>query len=67
MELDAKPKKAMHLINLIRQCQELALTMRAAGEFLRRRAEITWKHGQGELSERSERKGDVLYQLAHYF
>ena len=67
MELDAKSKKAMHLIGLIKQCQELAFTKREATEFLRRRAEITWEHDQGNLSEWSERKGDVLYQLGNYY
>ena len=26
-----------------------------------------WEHGQGELSEWSERKGDNLYQLGNYY
>ena len=63
MELDANFQKAMHFIILIKQCQELAITARDAREFLRRRAEITWEHGQGDLSEWSKREGGGLYQL----
>ena len=65
--MDANSKKAMHFISLIKQYQELAVTARDADEFLGRRAEITWRHGEGDLSERSERKWGVLYQLADYY
>ena len=41
VQMDANSKKATHFISLIKQCQELALTARETGEFLRRRAEIT--------------------------
>ena len=57
----------MHFISLIKQCQELTLIARDASDFLRRRAEIMWDCGQEDLSEWSERKGDVLYQLANYY
>ena len=67
VHMDANSKKAMHFISLTKQYQELALTARDAGEFLGRRAEITWEHGEGNLIERSERKGDALYQLADYY
>ena len=56
MELDAKSKKAMHLINLIKQCKELASIARDAGKFLGSRAATTWEHGQEDPSEWSERK-----------
>ena len=65
--MDANSKKTMRFINLIKQYQELALTACDAGEFLARRAKTTWEHGEGELSEWSESKGDVLYQLADYY
>ena len=65
--MDANSKKAMRFINLIKQYQELALIACDAGEFLARRAKITWEHGEGALSQWSERKGDVLYQLAAYY
>ena len=67
MQMNANSQKAIHFISLIKQCQELAFTARDAGEFLRRRAEIMWEHGQEDLSEWSERKGAVLYQLANYY
>ena len=67
MQIDAKSKKAMHFISLIKQYQELALTTRETGEFLGRRTEITWEHGEGDLIERSESKGDVSFQLADYY
>ena len=57
----------MHFISLIKQYQEIALTARDAGEFLGRRAKVTWENGEGELSEWSERKGNVLCQLADYY
>ena len=44
--MDANSKKAMHFINSINQYQELALRAHDAGEFLGRRAEITWEHGE---------------------
>ena len=65
MQMDANSQKAMHFISLITQCQELALTTCDAGEFLRRRATVTWEHVEGDLSQWSERKGDFLYQLAN--
>ena len=67
MGLDAKSKKAMHLINLIKQCKELASTARGAGKFLGRKAVTTWELGEEDLSEWSERKGDDLYQLANFY
>ena len=67
MQMDANSKKAMHFISLIKQYQELAVTARHANEYLGRRAEIIWGHGEGYLSERSESKWGVLYQLADYY
>ena len=67
MQMDANSKKAMHFISLIKQYQELAVTARHANEFLGRRAELIWGHGEGYLSERSESKWGVLYQLADYY
>ena len=43
--MDVNSKKAMHIISLIKQCQELALTARDAADFLETRAEITWENG----------------------
>ena len=65
--MDANSQKRMHFIGFIKQCRELALMAHEASGFWRRRAEITWEHGQGDLSEWSERKGDVLYQLVDYY
>ena len=67
MQMDANSKKAMHFISLIKQYQELAVTARDADDFLGRRAEIIWGHRKGDLSEQSERKWGVLYQLADYY
>ena len=58
IEMDAKSKKAMHFIELIKQCKELALTARDAGKFLGRRAVTMWENGEEDLSERSEQRGD---------
>ena len=63
MQIDANSKKAMHLINLIKQYQELTLTVRDVGEFLGRRVKVTLEHGKRELRDWSEREGDVLCQL----
>ena len=60
-------KRCISFISLIKQYQELAVTARDADEFLGRRAEIIWGHGEGYLSERSECKRSVLYQLADYY
>ena len=62
--MDTNSKKAMHFISLIEQYQELAVTTCDADEFLGRRSKITGGHGEGDLSERSELKWGVLYQLA---
>ena len=67
MQMDANSQKSMRFISLINQCQELALTARDASEFLRRRAEIMWEHGQEDLSEWIKVKGDVLYQLSNCY
>ena len=65
--MDANSEKAIHFISLIKQYQKLAVTAHDANEFLGRRAEIIWGHSEGDLSERSERKWMVLYQLADYY
>ena len=67
MEMDAKLKKAMHFIKLIKQYKELALTTRDAGKFLGRRAVTIWENGEEDLSEWSERRGDGLYQLVNLY
>ena len=67
VKLDGKSKKAMHLINLIKQCKELASTTPGAGKFLGRRVITTWELGEEELSGWSGRKGDDLYQLAKFY
>ena len=67
VELNSKSKKAMQFIKLIKQYKELAPTARDAGRFLARRAVTTWENGEEDLSERSEQRGDVLYQLANYY
>ena len=58
MEMDAKSKKAMLFIKLLKQYKELALTARGAGKFLGRRAVTMWENGEEDLSERSEQRGD---------
>ena len=52
----------MHFIAFIKQYEEFAVTVRDAGEFRGRRAEITWEHDEGGLIELSERKWDVFYE-----
>ena len=60
VEMDAKSRKAMHLINIIKQkYRELTLTARDAGEFLGRWEEINWENGEEDLVEWSERNGTV--------
>ena len=67
VEMDAKSRKLVHFIKLIKQCKELASTTRDTGKFLRRMAVTMWEHGEEDLSEWSERKGDSLYQLANFY
>ena len=67
MELDLKSKKAMQFIKLIKQYKEVALTARDAGKVLGRRAVTTWENGEEDLSERSEQRGDGLYQLVDFY
>ena len=67
MEMNAKSKKAMHFIKLIKQYKELVLTTRDAGKFLGRRAVTMWENGEEDLSEWSERRGDGLYQLVNFY
>ena len=67
VELNSKSKRAMQFIKLIKQYKELAPTARDAGRFLARRAVTTWENREEDLSERSEQRGDVLYQLANYY
>jgi len=45
------PKKQCIFSSLIKQYQELTVTAHHANEFLGRRAEIIWGHGEGDLSE----------------
>ena len=65
--MDANSKKAGHFISLIKQYQELVVIARDADDFLGRRTEIIGGHREGDLSERSEHKWGVLYQLADYY
>ena len=65
--MDTNSKKAMHFISLIKQYQELVVTAHDTDQFLGRRAEIIWGHGEGDLSEQSERKWGDLHQLADYY
>ena len=67
MEMDAKSKKAMHFVKLIKQYKELALTARDAGNFLGRREVTMWENGEEDLSERSEQRGNNLYQLVDFY
>ena len=67
MKMNAKSKKAMHFIKLIKQYKELALTARDSGKFLGRRAVTMWENGEEDLSEWSERRGDGLYQLVNSY
>ena len=67
VEMDAKLKKAMRVITLIKQCKELASRTQDASEFLGKRPVTTWEHGKEDLSEWSERKGDNMYSLANYY
>ena len=67
VKLDGKSKKVMHLINLIKQCKELASTARGAEKFLGRRTVTTWELGKEELSEWSGGKGEDLHQLAKFY
>ena len=67
MEMDAKSKKAMHFIKLIKQYKELALTARDARKFHGRRAVTMWENGEEDLSEWSEQTGDTLYQLVNFY
>ena len=67
MQMDAKSKKAMHFIKSIKQYKELALTARDAGKFLGRRAMTMWESGEEDLNERSEQRGDGLYQLVDFY
>ena len=57
----------MHFIELIKQYKELKLTARDAGKFLGRRAVTMWENGEEDLSERSEQRGDRLYQLVNFY
>ena len=67
VEMSAKSKKAMHFIKLIKQYKELAFTARDASKFLGRRAVTMWENGEEDLSERSEQRGDRLYQLVNFY
>ena len=67
VEIDAKSKKAMHMIESIKLYKELALPARDAGEFLGRRAEVSWEHGEEDLIKCNERKGDGLYQMIEFY
>ena len=61
VEMDAKLKKAMRVIKLIKQCKGLASTTQDASKFLGKRPVTTWEHGKEDVSKWSERKGDDLY------
>ena len=67
VEMSAKSMKAMHFIKLIKQYKELAFTARDAGKFLGRRTVTMWENGEEDLSERSEQRGDRLYQLVNFY
>ena len=47
VQMDAKSKKTMHFIKLIKQYKKLALIARDVGKFLGRRAVTMWENGRG--------------------
>ena len=54
-------KKAMDLINLMKQYKELALTTREVVHFFGRQAEVDSNQGREDLIELNERKGNDIY------
>ena len=67
VEMDANSRKATQIMKLIEYYKELALTAQDAGEFLGRRAEVTWERGEEHMSKWIERKGDGWYQLVEFY
>ena len=67
LEMDANSRKAIQIIELMKQYRELALTARDAGKFLGRRAEISWETGNENLVEWSERKGDGMHPMVELY
>ena len=54
-------KKAMNLINLMKQNKELGLTAREVVHFLERQAEVGWNSGREYLVEWNHGKGDDIW------
>ena len=55
-----KPRKAMHLVGLVKMNTELALTEREAGKCLERDAAAWLRHGDDAMEEWNERKEEFL-------
>lgn len=66
-QMDIQYRKGIELIELVKHYTELARTIRDAGEFLRRCAEISWSNGNEDLVEWNERKGDKMYHLVDLY
>ena len=56
-------KKAMNLIDLMKQYKEIALTAREVVHFLGRQAEVHWNGGREDFVEWNERKGNDIYRM----
>ena len=62
-----KKEKARNLIERIKMYRELALTAREAGAYVGGSAVTWWRHGDEEMVEWSERKGDQLYSIVDFY
>ena len=67
MKMNAKMKKAIVLVNLIKDCRKLALSACYCGKFFGNMKGIDWELGDSDRSEWDKRKGDVLYQLVNEY
>ena len=67
VEMEAKPKRTMHFIKLIKPNKELALIAQDVGKFHGRRAVTMWENHEEDLSQWSEQKGGALYELGNYY
>ena len=62
-----KREKAKILIEKTKQYRDLAKTAQEVGRYFEGSAIAWWRHGNEEMVDWSERKGDHLYNITEYY
>lgn len=66
-KMNAKTKKSIVLVNLMKDYKEIDLSTGDCGEFFSNMMEFDWELGDGDRSEWDKRKADVICQIVNEY